>query len=74
MSVGWNTYEQLTQPCVQYGLSSSNLTSKVCSTTSVTYASSRTWSNAVTITGLESSTTYYCKQQLVRRLACRLFD
>ena len=59
MSIGWNTYQQLTQPCVQYGTSASSLTSKACSTNSVTYGTSRTWSNAVTITGLQPATTYY---------------
>lgn len=61
MSVGWNTFKQLAQPCVSYGLSSTQLLNDSCSTSSVTYPSSRTWSNAVTITGLEPSTVYYCK-------------
>ena len=61
MSVGWNTYEQLSKPCVQYGTSSSALTSQACSTSSVTYATSRTWSNSVTLTGLQPATTYYYK-------------
>ena len=61
MSVGWNTYEHLSQPCVQYGTSSSSLTSQACSTSSVTYATSRTWSNSVTLTGLQPATTYYYK-------------
>ncbi|KAH8880484.1 Metallo-dependent phosphatase [Thozetella sp. PMI_491] len=61
VTVGWNTYEQLSQPCVQYGLSSSALTSQACSTSSVTYPTSRTWANSVTLTGLSSATTYYYK-------------
>ncbi len=61
VTVGWNTYKQLSQPCVQYGTSPSALTSQACSTSSVTYATSRTWSNAVTITGLTPATTYYYK-------------
>lgn len=61
MSVGWNTYSQLTNPCVQYGTSVSNLASQACSTSSITYGTSRTWSNAVTITGLQPATTYYYK-------------
>lgn len=61
MSVGWNTYSQLTNPCVQYGTSASNLASQACSKSSVTYGTSRTWSNAVTITGLQPATTYYYK-------------
>jgi len=59
MSVGWNTYSQLMKPCVQYGTSASNLASQACSTSSVTYGTSRTWSNAVTLTGLQPATTYY---------------
>ena len=59
MAIGWNTYEQITKPCVQYGTSSSSLTSEVCSTASTTYNTSRTWSNSVTLTALEPATTYY---------------
>ncbi|KAK3941965.1 Metallo-dependent phosphatase-like protein [Diplogelasinospora grovesii] len=61
ISIGWNTYTQLSQPCVQYGTSSNGLTSQACSTSSVTYATSRTWSNSVTLTGLAPATTYYYK-------------
>ncbi|TAQ86417.1 hypothetical protein B7494_g5261 [Chlorociboria aeruginascens] len=61
ISVGWNTYEKLSQSCVQYGTSSDNLDSQACSTSSDTYATSRTYSNAVTLTGLTPATTYYYK-------------
>ncbi|GAD97726.1 hypothetical protein NECHADRAFT_87328 [Paecilomyces variotii No. 5] len=61
MSIGWNTYQQLTQPCVQYGTSSDSLTQKACSNSSVTYPTARTWSNSVTLTGLSPATTYYYK-------------
>ncbi|KAI1167355.1 Metallo-dependent phosphatase-like protein [Nemania serpens] len=61
VAVGWNTYQQLSKPCVQYGTSSSNLGSTACSTTSITYPSSRTWGNTVTLTGLSPGTTYYYK-------------
>lgn len=61
MSVGWNTYEHLNQSCVQYGTSSDSLTSEACSTTSITYDTSRTWSNAVTLTALPPATTIYYK-------------
>ncbi|RLM00406.1 hypothetical protein CFD26_108389 [Aspergillus turcosus] len=61
VSIGWNTYEKLDQGCVQYGTSSSALTSKVCTSISTTYASSRTWSNVVVLTGLTPATTYYYK-------------
>lgn len=59
MSVGWNTYEQLARPCVQYGTSSTSLTKKTCSNTSVTYNTSRTWSNTVVLADLTPATTYY---------------
>lgn len=63
VSVGWNTYEQMTMPCVEYGTSKTSLTSKACGTgnSSVTYHTSRTWSNAVTISNLTADTTYHCK-------------
>ncbi|TVY82531.1 Acid phosphatase [Lachnellula suecica] len=61
VSVGWNTYEQLSQPCVQYGTSSDSLTLEACSTSSETYPTSRTYSNAVTLPGLTPATTYYYK-------------
>lgn len=61
ISIGWNTYEKLDRPCVQYGTSSNSLTSEACSTSSVTYATSRTYSNAVILTALAPATTYYYK-------------
>ncbi|CAK3774298.1 Metallo-dependent phosphatase [Lecanosticta acicola] len=61
MTVGWNTYEKLNQSCVSYGTSSTSLSSQACSTTSITYGTSRTWANAVTLTGLQAATTYYYK-------------
>ncbi|KAH8694286.1 Metallo-dependent phosphatase-like protein [Talaromyces proteolyticus] len=61
VSVGWNTYTQLNQSCVEYGTSADSLDSQVCSTISTTYATSRTYSNAVTLTGLTPATTYYYK-------------
>ncbi|KAI0390297.1 Metallo-dependent phosphatase [Xylariaceae sp. FL0594] len=63
VSVGWNTYQQLAQPCVSYGTSESSLTSTACSTRSVTYPTSRTWANAVVLTDLNPGTTYYYKIQ-----------
>ncbi|CAG8901769.1 unnamed protein product [Penicillium egyptiacum] len=59
VSVGWNTYAQLGQSCVRYGLSESNLNTKACSSSSTTYDPSRTWSNVVVLTGLNPATTYY---------------
>lgn len=61
MAIGWNTYEQQEKPCVQYGLSSDDLSLEACSTSSETYPTSRTYSNAVTLTGLTPATTYYYK-------------
>ncbi|KAI0884784.1 putative acid phosphatase [Annulohypoxylon maeteangense] len=61
ISVGWNTYEKLGKPCVQYGTSSNALNLEACSNNSVTYSTSRTYSNAVTLTNLAPATTYYYK-------------
>lgn len=61
MSIGWNTYEKLNQSCVQYGLSNDALTLEACSSISVTYPTSRTYSNAAVLTGLKSATTYFYK-------------
>ncbi|KAI1126508.1 purple acid phosphatase-like protein [Nemania abortiva] len=61
VAIGWNTYKQLSNPCVQYGTSSSNLQSTACSTISITYPNSRTWGNTVTLSGLSPGTTYYYK-------------
>ncbi|KAK9236928.1 Metallo-dependent phosphatase-like protein [Lipomyces kononenkoae] len=58
MTVSWNTYEQISEPTVYYGTNSWNLTS-FATGTSVTYASSLTWSNHVKITGLTPDTLYY---------------
>ncbi|CAK7216125.1 hypothetical protein SCUCBS95973_002698 [Sporothrix curviconia] len=58
ISVGWNTFEQIANPCVNYGIYPDKLTMQACGT-SVTYASSRTYSNAASLTGLTPATTYY---------------
>jgi hypothetical protein len=45
---------------VKYGTAGNVLTSQACSDSApTTYATSRTWSNAVTLTGLAPATTYY---------------
>lgn len=59
MSVGWNTYEYLPSPCVKYGTSSASLSLEACSTISVTYNTSRTWSNTVVLPSLTPATTYF---------------
>lgn len=61
MSVGWNTYEELSSPCVKYGTSEDNLSLEACSTISVTYNTSRTWSNTVVLPSLTPATTYFYK-------------
>ncbi|RFU76078.1 acid phosphatase [Trichoderma arundinaceum] len=61
VSIGWNTYKQLSEPCVTYGTSNSSLTEKACSQLSVTYPTSRTWSNSVTLNDLSPATAYYYK-------------
>ncbi|KAK9423435.1 putative Acid phosphatase [Seiridium unicorne] len=61
VSIGWNTFQKLSQSCVQYGTSSDSLNLQTCSTSSVTYDTSRTYSNAVTLTDLTPTTTYYYK-------------
>lgn len=59
--MGWNTYQELSNPCVTYGISSDNLGFSACSDISITYPTSRTWGNTVTLTDLTPGTTYYYK-------------
>ncbi|KAF8307935.1 Metallo-dependent phosphatase [Clavulina sp. PMI_390] len=61
MAVGWNTFKQLSNPKVYYGLSPNKLSLCASSHSSITYPTSRTWSNTIKITGLLPSTTYYYK-------------
>ncbi|KAJ5343439.1 uncharacterized protein N7506_003263 [Penicillium brevicompactum] len=61
VAVGWNTYEALNESCVTYGTSPDNLSSRSCSSSSVTYSTSRTWSNMVVLSGLDPATAYYYK-------------
>jgi acid phosphatase type 7 len=61
ISLAWNTYEKIAKPCVQYGESESSLDQTACSTSSVTYKTSRTWANSVRIDGLKPATKYYYK-------------
>ncbi|CAD6898245.1 unnamed protein product [Tilletia caries] len=63
VAVGWNTYQQLSKPCVSYGLSADNLNNTACSTDSVTYPTSRTWAQTVVLPGLQPATSYYYKIQ-----------
>ncbi|KAI1430824.1 Metallo-dependent phosphatase-like protein [Xylaria sp. CBS 124048] len=61
ISVGWNTHQQMSEPCVQYGTASNNLKSTACSRSSITYPNSRTYVNTVVLSGLAPATTYYYK-------------
>ena len=59
VTVAWNTYQQLTQACVQYGTAANALSNQACSSSSITYPTSRTWANVVTLGGLTPATKYY---------------
>ncbi|KYK59163.1 acid phosphatase [Drechmeria coniospora] len=59
ISVGWNTYAKLDKACVLYGTSATALTQRVCSTSSVTYPTSRTWYHSVALGNLSAATTYH---------------
>ncbi|KAK8043194.1 hypothetical protein PG994_013677 [Apiospora phragmitis] len=61
MSIGWNTYDPPSEVCVQYGTSPDALSLQQCSGSSMTYDTSRTTANAVTLSGLAPATTYYYK-------------
>lgn len=63
ISVAWNTYAQISQPCVAYGTSPYSLTSRSCSpaSSSTTYPTSRTYFNNVILNNLTSATQYYYK-------------
>jgi hypothetical protein len=59
MSVSWNTNEQLHRPTVNFGRNNWRLTNSASSETSITYPTSSTWNNHVTLTGLAPDTKYY---------------
>lgn len=59
MSVSWNTNQQLHRPTVNFGRSSWRLSNSASSETSITYPTSSTWNNHVTLTGLAPDTKYY---------------
>jgi len=63
IAVAWNTFEKQARPCVQFGLDSNFLSQKACSTSSVTYNTSRTWANTVLLSGLKPATKYFYKVQ-----------
>jgi hypothetical protein len=57
--VSWNTFSQLTNPTVNYGLTPDALIQTASSSVSVTYPTSLTYNNHVNITGLLPFTKYY---------------
>ena len=59
MMVSWNTFSQISNPTVHYGLSPHDLDQVASSTVSVTYHTSLTYNNHVKITGLKADTVYY---------------
>ncbi|KAL4807888.1 Metallo-dependent phosphatase-like protein [Aspergillus unguis] len=62
VSIGWNTYTQLNESCVEYGTSSDRLNQKTCSSTDpTTYPTSRTYENVVVLSELTAGITYYYK-------------
>jgi hypothetical protein len=63
MAVSWNTKQRLSNPTVHFGKDANHLNRDASSDVSITYQSSSTWNNHVTITGLESDTTFYYKPQ-----------
>ncbi|CAK7566016.1 MAG: hypothetical protein SEPTF4163_003947 [Sporothrix epigloea] len=63
MVVSWNTFDQLSNPTVLYGLSADSLTLSASSDVSVTYPTSLTYNNHVLIEGLLPDTTYYYQPQ-----------
>ncbi len=63
MAVSWNTNQKLSNPTVSFGKDSTHLNRDASSDISITYESSSTWNNHVTIDGLEPGTTYYYQPQ-----------
>ncbi|KAG2025112.1 hypothetical protein GB937_003344 [Aspergillus fischeri] len=59
MTVSWNTYSQLPHPTVCFGRSPKHLSRCVSSNVSITCPTSTTYSNDVSIAGLEADTLYY---------------
>lgn len=59
MVVSWNTYSQLERPTVRYGRFPNALIHEASSNVSVTYLTSTTYNNHVTLENLEEDTLYY---------------
>jgi hypothetical protein len=67
MSVSWNTNSKLTKPTVYFG-TTLGLGGVVSSETSITYPTSSTYNNHVTITGLQPNTRYHYQPQCSDRI------
>ena len=65
MSISWNTNQKLSKPTVYFD-TSPNVHSSASSDMSVTYPTSSTYNNHVTITGLQPDTRYYYMVQCDR--------
>ncbi|KAM0205548.1 hypothetical protein ACHAQI_009108 [Fusarium lateritium] len=61
VTIGWNTYAKQQKPCVNYGTSKDALNQQACSDISLTYPTSRTWANTVTLENISPATKYYYK-------------
>ncbi|KAJ6003977.1 hypothetical protein N7522_005622 [Penicillium canescens] len=59
MVVSWNTYSQLSLPTVRYGRDPEHLNRVASSNVSVTYPTSTTYNNHVSIADLKPNTLYY---------------
>lgn len=59
MTVSWNTYQQISNPTVLYGLTANALSQSASSSVSVTYNTSLTYNNHVILSNLSPDTLYY---------------
>jgi acid phosphatase type 7 len=66
MSVSWNTKQKLSRPTVYFG-TGSDLDGSASSDISITYPTSSTYNNHVTIGGLQPDTRYHYKPQCGNR-------
>jgi len=57
--ISWNTYDQLSNPTVHYGLDPTQLTQVAVGNVSITYQTSLTYNNHVQLSGLLPNMQYY---------------